>query len=101
MRREGRIAGVGLYPFVRHPQYAGIVFTVFDRIVHWPTIITVALFPVMVLVYVRLACVEERKMLKQFGERYRDYVERVPMFFPRWDAWRRLVTAPRDSIFPG
>ena len=99
-RREGRVASGGLYALVRHPQYAGIVLAVFGQIVHWPTIITVVLFPIIVLVYVRLAYVEERKMLEQFGEPYRDYLQRVPMFFPRWGEWRRLVTALRDSIFP-
>lgn len=99
-RAAGRLADGGLYGLVRHPQYAGIILAVFGQIVHWPTVVTLALFPVIVLVYVRLARKEEREMLERFGAAYRDYRERVPMFFPRRGEWSRLVTVLRDSIFP-
>ncbi len=39
-------------------------------------------------------------MLDRFGQAYQDYLERVPMFFPRRGEWNRLVTALRDSLFP-
>lgn len=99
-RREGHIADRGLYALVRHPQYLGIMLAVFGQIVHWPTIITVALFPLIVFVYIRLAYTEERKMLEQFGERYRGYRKQVPMFLPRWREWNRFVRALKDSVFP-
>ncbi len=99
-RAAGRMADSELYALVRHPQYAGIILAVFGQIVHWPTIVTVALFPVIVMVYVRLARKEEREMLERFGAAYRDYRERVPMFFPRRGEWSRLVNVLRDSIFP-
>lgn len=99
-RREGHIADRGLYALVRHPQYFGIMLAVFGQIVHWPTIVTVALFPLIVLVYIRLAYTEERKMLEQFGEPYRGYRKQVPMFLPRWREWNRFVRALKDSVFP-
>lgn len=99
-RREGRMAEAGLYALVRHPQYAGIMLAVFGQVVHWPTIVTVALFPLIVLVYVRLARKEEREMLARFGDVYRDYRERVPMFFPRRREWNQFFIALRNSIFP-
>jgi protein-S-isoprenylcysteine O-methyltransferase Ste14 len=94
-RREGRFAQEGLYGVVRHPQYTGIMLAVFGQIVHWPTIITLALFPVIVLVYVRLAHKEEKEMISRFGPAYRDYMQQVPMFFPRWGNWGRLFGALR------
>lgn len=94
-RREGRLAKEGLYGVVRHPQYTGIMLAVFGQIIHWPTIITVALFPVIVLVYVRLAYSEETEMIERFGAEYRDYMERVPRFFPRRDNWGQLFDAIR------
>ena len=81
--REGRLAQEGLYGKVRHPQYVGIIIALFGQIIHWPTIITVTLFPVIVAAYVVLARKEERRMLEQFGETYREYQRRVPMFIPR------------------
>lgn len=94
-RREGRFAQEGLYGDVRHPQYTGILLAVFGQIVHWPTIITLALFPVIVLVYVRLAYKEEKEMISRFGPAYQDYMRQVPMFFPRWGNWGRLFGALR------
>lgn len=90
-RQEDRLVTDGLYGLVRHPQYTGIFIALFGQLIHWPTIITVALFPVIVGVYVQLARKEERQMIEQFGERYEAYRQRVPMFFPRWGAWRDLI----------
>lgn len=81
--REGRLATDGLYGVVRHPQYSGIMLAVFGQIVHWPTVVTLALFPVIALAYVRLARKEEQEMVRRFGADYEAYLRRVPMFFPR------------------
>src|SRR3546814_2262358 len=50
----------GIYGVVRHPQYTGIFLAIFGQLVHWPTIPTLALGPVIVLAYVHLARREER-----------------------------------------
>lgn len=80
--REGHIAQEGPYGLVRHPQYTGIMLAVFGQVVHWPTLITVALFPLIVLVYVLLARKEEQDMARRFGAAYEAYRKRVPMFLP-------------------
>jgi len=82
-RQEGRMATTGLYGLVRHPQYTGLFIGLFgEGVVHWPTLFSVALFPVIVAAYAWLARSEERRMLAAFGEAYASYRERVPMFFP-------------------
>jgi protein-S-isoprenylcysteine O-methyltransferase Ste14 len=82
-RQQNRLATEGLYGFVRHPQYTGLFIGLFgEGVVHWPTIFSVILFPVIVLVYTLLAYREERHMVEQFGEQYRIYQRKVPMFFP-------------------
>ena len=92
-RQENRLVTDHLYGLVRHPQYTGLFIALFgEGIVHWPTIVSVALFPVIILAYVLLARSEERKMLNQFGEEYHTYRLRVPGFIPRWGQWRNLVT---------
>lgn len=91
-RREKRLVTDRLYGFERHPQYTGLFVALFgEGIVHWPTVFSVALFPVIVLVYAFLARSEERKMVAQFGEEYRAYKKRVPMFIPRWGQWRTMA----------
>ncbi|WP_454727811.1 MULTISPECIES: methyltransferase family protein [Cupriavidus] len=91
--REGRMAQEGPYGVVRHPQYTGILLAVFGQIVHWPTLITVMLFPLIVLVYVRLARKEENDMIRRFGVAYEEYRHRVPMFFPGRGHWKQLFNA--------
>ncbi|MFD2274044.1 methyltransferase family protein [Undibacterium arcticum] len=82
-RREERFVKDGPYGVIRHPQYTGIMLAVFGQIVHWPTLITLILFPVIVLVYVRLARQEEREMVSRFGTAYQDYMRQIPRFFSR------------------
>lgn len=90
--RQGRLATDGLYGVVRHPQYTGIFLALFgEGVLHWPTIFSLALYPVIVVSYVLLARSEERQMIRKFGEEYAEYQRRVPMFFPRWGHWRNLV----------
>lgn len=86
---DDRVVTSGVYSIVRHPQYAGIFLIIFGQIVHWPTVITVALSPVIVWAYVRLARKEEARLIERFGDEYRAYQRRVPMFFPRWKVWPR------------
>jgi len=93
--RENRLATDGLYGLIRHPQYTGLFIGLFgEGVVHWPTLFSVAVFPVIVLAYVLLARREERQLLEQFGEQYRAYRRRVPMFFPRPGQWGRLFERP-------
>jgi protein-S-isoprenylcysteine O-methyltransferase Ste14 len=96
-RREGRLAAHRLYGVVRHPQYTGIFVAIFGQLIHWPTIPTLALFPVIVWAYIRLARKEEAQMIERFGEQYVTYRDRVPAFFPRRGEWRRLLDEARSS----
>ena len=91
-RQENRLVTDRLYGLVRHPQYTGLFIALFgEGIVHWPTVFSVALFPVIVFAYAMLARSEERKMMKQFGGEYRAYQKRVPMFIPRRGHWRDMT----------
>lgn len=97
-REENRLVTDRLYGLVRHPQYTGLFIALFgEGIVHWPTIFSVALFPVIVLAYYLLARGEERKVEEEFGEEYRAYRQRVPMFIPRWGQWRAMSTMRSES----
>lgn len=91
-RKEARLATAGPYAYVRHPQYTGIFLAIFgEGVVHWPTVFSLAAFPIIVTAYVLLARKEERQMLANFGDEYRRYREHVPMFFPRWRDWGHLL----------
>jgi protein-S-isoprenylcysteine O-methyltransferase Ste14 len=99
-RQECRLVTDGLYAYVRHPQYTGLFIALFgEGVVHWPTLFSVGLFPLIILAFAGLARREEAQMLDQFGEPYRVYRQRVPMFWPRQadgDA-SRMPPAPTRS----
>jgi protein-S-isoprenylcysteine O-methyltransferase Ste14 len=90
-RQTNQLVTDGLYRFVRHPQYTGLFIAIFgEGVVHWPTLISVVLFPVIVFAYVMLARKEEQKVLAEFGEEYRIYQREVPMFIPARKSWRQI-----------
>lgn len=72
----------GIYHFIRHPQYSGIFLILTGWIIHWPTLPTLFMYPILLFAYVRLARKEENDMIAEFGEAYLRYRERTPGFFP-------------------
>jgi protein-S-isoprenylcysteine O-methyltransferase Ste14 len=55
----------------------------FGFLLQWPTLLTLAMFPVLVFMYARLARAEEREALAEFGPAYERYMRDVPAFIPR------------------
>lgn len=78
------LATSGPYDYVRHPQYVGFILVLAGFLVQWPTLLTLAMFPVLVVMYVRLAKQEEAENRAAFGQAYDAYAARVPAFLPRW-----------------
>ncbi len=89
-QRAGTLATTGPYARIRHPQYAGFVLIMFGFLLQWPTILTLAMFPVLVYMYVRLARREEQEVEREFGGAYARYRARTPAFIPRFGMKRAL-----------
>ena len=83
-QRSHRVATTGPYARVRHPQYVGFIVIMLGFLLQWPTLLTLAMFPILVLMYVRLARREERDALLEFGEEYARYAAVTPAFIPGW-----------------
>jgi protein-S-isoprenylcysteine O-methyltransferase Ste14 len=79
--RRGPVIG-GLYRWIRHPQYLALAVTGLGLAILWPRFLTIVLWTVMVGLYYLLAKDEERRMLRQFGDQYRQYMTRTGMFIP-------------------
>lgn len=82
-QRRGTLATTGVYGWIRHPQYVGFVLIMFGFLLQWPTLLTAAMFPVLVVMYWRLAKHEEKEVLAEHGEAYVRYMREVPGYFPR------------------
>lgn len=83
-QRAGKLAVTGLYAKVRHPQYIGFVSIMFGFLLQWPTIITIIMFPILVIMYWRLAKFEEKESQERFGKAWDEYASHVPAFIPKW-----------------
>lgn len=82
-QHEHRLAITGAYRYVRHPQYIGFILVLTGFLLQWPTILTLLMYPVLVVMYVRLAKKEEKEVRAEFGEEYDRYAAIVPAFFPK------------------
>ena len=78
-----RLATTGPYSYVRHPQYDGFILIMLGFLLQWPTLLTLAMFPILVWMYVRLARHEEREVRAEFGDEYAWYAATTPAFVPR------------------
>jgi protein-S-isoprenylcysteine O-methyltransferase Ste14 len=82
LHRAQGLVTTGLYRYIRHPQYTGIFLFTLGWIVHWPSIITLILWPILIGAYAWLAKREERQAIEEFGEAYVDYAGRTKRFIP-------------------
>jgi protein-S-isoprenylcysteine O-methyltransferase Ste14 len=86
------IADKGLYRIIRHPQYLALGLWGIGMSILWSRFLVLASLSLMFILYYFLAKDEERRMLNQFGEGYRRYMERTGMFVPR--KVEALLSAP-------
>ncbi|MBI5900334.1 MAG: isoprenylcysteine carboxylmethyltransferase family protein [Rhodocyclales bacterium] len=87
-QRAGKLACSGPYHWVRHPQYAAFMLVMIGFLFQWPTLITLTLFPILVIIYVRLAKREEQQAQEAFGDSYQAYAKATPGWWPRWSGLR-------------
>ena len=95
-QRHNGLATTGTYSYMRHPQYVGFILVMFGFLLQWPTLLTLAMFPVLVVMYVKLARNEEREVLASFGDDYRRYMADVSGFIPRFS---RLFGGPAQTRY--
>ena len=72
----------GIHLFVRHPLYSGTILFVWGLFFIFPllnNLIAVVLLTVYVLVGISF---EEKKLIKEFGKKYEEYISNVPMLIP-------------------
>jgi protein-S-isoprenylcysteine O-methyltransferase Ste14 len=82
-QQQPRLATTGLYVRMRHPQYVGFALIMFGFLLQWPTLLTLIMFPRLLVVYIRLAKREETQVIREFGDEYRRYRARTPAFIPK------------------
>lgn len=79
---EGKLVTNGLYAHIRHPQYTGFLLVTLGMLIEWATIPLLIMWPILALLYYRLAKKEEADMKKEFGSEYVEYKKKTSMFIP-------------------
>ena len=77
------LATTGPYARIRHPQYLAFILIMVGFLLQWPTLLTLAMFPVLVVMYVRLAHREEREVAGELGATWDAYAAVTPRWIPR------------------
>ena len=85
-QRRQALATTGPYAYVRHPQYVGFILIMLGFLLQWPTLLTLLMFPILVVMYVHLARREKAEVAATFGEEYRRYAATTSAWFPAF--WR-------------
>ena len=83
-QRRKSLATTGPYARIRHPQYVAFVLILLGFLLQWPTLLTLIMFPILLVMYARLAITEEAEMRTRFGAEFDAYATRTPRFLPAW-----------------
>lgn len=81
-RGRGGLVTSGIYRYLRHPQYLGLILIVLAFNIQWPTLPTLLMGPLLILVYLRLTWCEDSELGVRFGETFGAYAARTPAFLP-------------------
>lgn len=93
-QRSKTVAVEGPYAVIRHPQYAAFILIMLGFLIQWPTLPTILMFPILLMVYFRLSVQEENYAKQVFGEPYIRYAKSTPRFIPRFHAKVPLIGQP-------
>lgn len=94
--RTGTLATTGPYARLRHPQYLGFILIMTGFLLQWPTLVTLVMYPVLVVMYVVLAVREDRRPQPASVMRIRGGAPRCRGGFPAC-AGHRSSTSPGHS----
>jgi protein-S-isoprenylcysteine O-methyltransferase Ste14 len=88
----GELDTAGILGLTRHPWYLAVMLLIWAR----PLDLSAILVNVILAGYLIVgACLEERKLVREFGEKYRAYQQRVPMLIPY--GWLKSKMHGRDA----
>ena len=93
----GQLVTTGIYHYIRHPQYTGFLLMTLGMLCEWATLPMLIMWPLLVLLYVRLAKREEADMRQEFGPAYDEYRRTTGMFLPRLFVRRNDSTMQSSS----
>lgn len=74
----------GIHRFVRHPLYLGTILFVTGLFFLFPTFNNLIALILLILYVLLGIAFEEKKLLREFGKNYEEYISNVPKLIPRF-----------------
>ena len=81
--RTERIVSTKIYSLMRHPQYFGGILAHIGISFLLSSLFSLLFTPLVIFLNFLVAWKEEKELIKEFGEEYKSYRDRVPMLFPK------------------
>jgi len=82
IRDPPKVLDIGVFAFVRHPMYLGVLLIYVGFIFSTLSLISLVTWVSFLFVYDRMATYEEKDLTRMFGDAYSNYQRRVPKWFP-------------------
>ena len=82
--RTEKIVSTKIYSLIRHPQYCGGLLAHIGISFLLSSLFSLAFTPLVILLNFLVAWKEEKELIKEFGDMYKKYREKVPMFVPKF-----------------
>ncbi len=79
-----KLKTTGVYSVVRHPQYLGWILSHLGLSVFLSAWYSMLFTPILIMLIYLISRKEEDELIREFGEEYSDYQERVPMLIPKF-----------------
>ena len=86
-----KIITKGSYNRVRHPMYSGDIICAWAFFIQFPSYRILVGVLWMTIVLWAWMILEEKMLVKKFGEKYKEYQRNVPMFIPRISQKKLLI----------
>lgn len=81
-KEEKQLIKSGLYAYVRHPLYFGVILLLLGALLYLPYYSTL-IFVAVVFIYLPIGVhLEEQKLIDEFGREYQQYQREVKMLIP-------------------
>ena len=80
--RPTQIITTGIYSHIRHPQYLGAMLSHIGITFLVSGFYSLVVIPLVIIINWLLCWKEEKELVREFGDDYREYQNTVPMLFP-------------------
>ena len=79
---ESELQDHKIYSVLRHPTYSGVLLISLGGMIAQLTLYSISFFLILYMgMYIHIHFVEEKELIKRFGDSYKEYRKKTPAFF--------------------